>query len=593
MLSTDARAIAMDLLRPPPGYRLDRAVLTTYSLDLEALLALPLAVLAHADASINELLEDPLLLITALREAGNRISVFVDENGIAIPRAARPLYAMLESSVHPVRAPNGGAFHPKVWLARFTDEHEAPLLRVAVLSRNLTFDRSWDVALTSDGEPAARRRSSHSRDLGEFVRALPGFATQSVPPELKSAIGKLAGEAERTRFPSPDDFDDPIGFHALGLEPVRKKSWRPVLHGTRLLAIAPFANRTALDALAKTTDGEIGLISCQEALDAIPSDALEEWDPIFVLSDAAIAEAEDEGSQRPSGLHAKLVAIENGRDVSWLLGSANLTAAAYLGRNVEMMASVVGLRRRSGIDQFLDAGFRDLCEPYRRNNDGAREPEVESAGALLQQARQSLADANLEVACRQSEEHWEWVVNGEVSLPNGVEADFWPVSLPEAQARRLELPSTWPLPITRLTTFVAFRLRFPGVSVDDVRFTLKLPAHGMPEGRVAQVLRTLIDSPERFLQFLRALLGGLDGLVGWVGHNGEGPESQRWDIGWSPQTLLEDLLRAASRDPARLEPVRRLIRDLRQTEEGREIVPDDLFALWSVVDEAARREGSP
>jgi len=140
---------------------------------------------------------------------------------------------------------------------------------------------------------------------------------------------------------------------------------------------------------------------------------------------------------------------------------------------------------------------------------------------------------------------------------------------------------------------VAFRLRFPGVSVDDVRFTLKLPAHGMPEGRVAQVLRTLIDSPERFLQFLRALLGGLDGLVGWVGHNGEGPESQRWDIGWSPQTLLEDLLRAASRDPARLEPVRRLIRDLRQTEEGREIVPDDLFALWSVVDEAARREGSP
>ena len=168
MLSTDARAIAMDLLRPPPGYRLDRAVLTTYSLDLEALLALPLAVLAHADSSINELLEDPLLLIQALREAGDRISVFVDEAGIGIPRAARPLYAMLESSVHPVRAPNGGVFHPKVWLARFNHDVDEPLLRIAVLSRNLTFDRSWDIALTSDGQPAAKRRSSHSRDLGDF-----------------------------------------------------------------------------------------------------------------------------------------------------------------------------------------------------------------------------------------------------------------------------------------------------------------------------------------------------------------------------------------------------------------------------------------
>ena len=45
---------------------------------------------------------------------------FVDEKGIAIPRGARSLYSMLESSVHPVRAPNRGAFHPKVWVARFT-----------------------------------------------------------------------------------------------------------------------------------------------------------------------------------------------------------------------------------------------------------------------------------------------------------------------------------------------------------------------------------------------------------------------------------------------------------------------------------------
>ncbi|WP_435106694.1 hypothetical protein [Arhodomonas sp. AD133] len=80
MLSPDARAVATDILRPPAGYRLDRTVMTTYSLDLEVLLALPLAVLAQADGGVEELLEDPLLLLEALREASDRVHVFVDVN---------------------------------------------------------------------------------------------------------------------------------------------------------------------------------------------------------------------------------------------------------------------------------------------------------------------------------------------------------------------------------------------------------------------------------------------------------------------------------------------------------------------------------
>ncbi|MDH1214501.1 hypothetical protein N5C38_26175, partial [Pseudomonas chengduensis] len=79
----------MDLLKPPPGYRLERTVLTTYSLDLEVLLALPLAVLAQTDAGVEQLLLDPLVLLEAIREAGERIQVFVDEAGIAVPANSR------------------------------------------------------------------------------------------------------------------------------------------------------------------------------------------------------------------------------------------------------------------------------------------------------------------------------------------------------------------------------------------------------------------------------------------------------------------------------------------------------------------------
>jgi hypothetical protein len=42
-LDPNVRRIYLDELRPPPGYVVDRAIGTTYSLDLLALLAVPLS----------------------------------------------------------------------------------------------------------------------------------------------------------------------------------------------------------------------------------------------------------------------------------------------------------------------------------------------------------------------------------------------------------------------------------------------------------------------------------------------------------------------------------------------------------------------
>ena len=228
MLLPDSRTVAFELIRPPSGYRLDLAVLTTYTLDLEALLVLPLSVLAHPDGGLEELLADPLRLHQAIRDAGDRVHAFVDETGIGIPRGARPLYSMLESSVHAVRAPNGGSFHPKVWVARFTAdagdaedaEDEAPpdLLRVTILSRNLAFDRSWDVALASEASPRdIKRRLGASRPLGDFLSALPQLTTTPMDKDVAVRVQGLADQVARAAFPAPDGFDSPIRFHALGL----------------------------------------------------------------------------------------------------------------------------------------------------------------------------------------------------------------------------------------------------------------------------------------------------------------------------------------------------------------------------------------
>ena len=662
MLAPDSRRTAFELIRAPVGYRLDFAVLTTYTLDLEALLALPLSVVAHPDGGLEELLAEPLRLHQAVREAGDRVHAFVDEKGIAIPGRARPLYAMLESSVHAVRAPSGGAFHPKVWVARFTAvDAEAPspnaepadtrgaaddLLRVAVLSRNLTFDRSWDVALASEAPLRSRRRVAASRPLGEFLRELPALASLPLPEDVAERVQALADQVVRCAFPAPEGFDSPVTFHALGLSS-RRRAWKPPSSGYRALAMAPFVNRTGLDAVRALSGDDRMLVSRQEELDKLSAGALAGWDTVLVLADAAQGEAEDAAPDRddglqgspagddvrtpgparlddspeagagalPSGLHAKVVAIEHGHNVTWYVGSANLTAAALGGRNVEMMASVTGRKGRKGgatghgIDRFLDggpqdragvarqprrhaAGFRQLCVPYERTAAAAEDPHVTAARERLEAVRDALVDADLRVTCTAGGDLWILAVEGGAALPEGdVKVVTWPVSVAEGDARPLDGSPSWKLSVPRLTAFIAFRLHVPVPGVDDVRLTLRLPAAGMPGDRIHQILRSLLDSPEKFLRFLRALLGGLDAVLAWTG-DADADEAPVWGIGVGGETLLDDLVRAASRDPGRLEPVRRLIDDLSgaEADDGRRIVPDVLLDIWNAVEEALARE---
>jgi len=595
MLSPEARTVATEILRPPAGYSLDYAAITTYSLDLDVILALPLAVMAQSEQSVEDLLADPMLTLEALREAGKRLDIFVDQASIAVPHTNRELYTLLEDCVHPARAVNGGAFHPKLWVVRFASEsEEGPLIRVAVLTRNLTYDRSWDTALVTEAIPGPKGALEESEALGRLLRSLPGSAVHSLDLARTQLLEEMAEQVERTAFPAPDRFKNPVYFEAFGVEAGITAPWHPWERGQDVLAIAPFVNHTGLDQLVAFSAGNRTLISRREALDDLSEDALAPWNEIMVLSDAAIDEPED-NTGPASDLHAKMIALEHGNRVTWYLGSANFTSAAYTGRNVELIASINGPANERaktygyGITQFRESGFLNLCEKYRRAEKPPEAEALKSARERLERARISLAQSSLVIACERDrsddEADWRWTVNGQTDIPEGVSIKAWPVSVREEQARSFQPPVSWPLPMSRLTAFVAFRISVEA-DVDDVLFVLKLPATGMPDGRVSHILRGLIDTPERFLQFLRALLGGLEGMTDWATAESGGAWKGDWGAGLDGETLLEDLVRAAARDPERLEPIRRLIADLRSTPEGQGIVPDDLFAIWEVIDGA-------
>ena len=153
MLAPDTRELLLDALRPLPGHSLDHAIATTFNLDLETALTVPLA---FAGFQFDEQ-SDPVEVMQALRGMSGRMDVFCQAGAIHATKWPSDLVALLEDVVHPVRRPSaGGIFHPKTWVLRFLDQSHAPSYRLLVLSRNLAASRNWDTILRLDGKPQPR-----------------------------------------------------------------------------------------------------------------------------------------------------------------------------------------------------------------------------------------------------------------------------------------------------------------------------------------------------------------------------------------------------------------------------------------------------
>src|SRR5581483_12522935 len=186
MLDPADRTVFTEALRAPVGFRVDQVIATTYTLDLVALLTLPLSFTLASGDGINEAGRvDPVALLEALRRHAGRISVFCQAGCISAPRRGQLLFGYLEQSVIETKARrNGGVFHPKVAIVRYAADTRDPAdgleqpdpkavkYRFLCGTRNLTFDRSWDTMLSLDGELMRDRPQviRSNKPLSAFVR---------------------------------------------------------------------------------------------------------------------------------------------------------------------------------------------------------------------------------------------------------------------------------------------------------------------------------------------------------------------------------------------------------------------------------------
>ncbi len=583
MLDPNHRSLFTTLLTPPPGMIFDSGLTTTYTLDPLSLLTVPLHLAWLASGEDRSLLLDGIRLLEALQRVSSNLTVYAQRGRMQAPSQAHALYGLLESAIVEVRAPRGGAFHPKVWVLRFVrPDSDEVLLRLAILSRNLTGDRSWDLALTLEGQPRGSYVAAN-RELGELIAKLPSFAAREVSPERTAQAEQLADELRRTPFQVPEPWET-VAFHTFG---IGKRTWTPP-PSDDLAIISPFVTSGALKALMASSDNPMVLVSRPDQLAALDPAVRAGFRECLVLDEAAETEdGEDPGTRDDVGLHAKAYLARVGWYTHLFVGSANATDAALVaGKNVEVLAELGGRHTKTGrVEALLDkTDFRGVLTPFDPATPiPAQDPDRIAAEHALDEAQAALSDAMLSLRCtREGDDAWRLVMTATTNVVLGeVELLVWPLSLREERAvdgralatgGSLDLGALSAADVTGLVGFVA---ACRGLTR---RFALNLPVTGLPIERDAAILRRVVRNREGFLRYLRLLLGDLSGDLPFVG--GDGTGSGRWERGGAGfESLLEDLVRAFAQDRERLEDVRRVVDRLRG--EG-DVVPTEFLEVWDI-----------
>ena len=385
----------LEALRPPPGWRTDRAILSAYSAEPRVLVSLLLALAGRDDDSGSG---SRVALARTLDELRGRVAFVVQRGRIAAPNAAPRVLALLDRFVREAPWDEGGpagasgrSWHAKLALARLVASNDStapPQWRLWLGSRNFTLDTSWDIALSLETVQPGSSGGQTLEGIEQVAARLAEHADETA--RWKPLISELAQTRwnvprgltlRRIALMLPEDTDR--GFPQSPPE-VR-----------RLLVVAPFLDGGTVRRLRSWTDQTRTLLSTVPELGRLSAQRakpLKGFDLLALPGTREENEAPPDEDSAPldaaldsRGLHAKLLWAEHTGGATLWLGSPNLTQRAWT-RNAEAFAEV-GVRLRGGAQaaKSLHEGletFRNMARPVDPEGLEDETPEDDDHEAL-------------------------------------------------------------------------------------------------------------------------------------------------------------------------------------------------------------------
>ncbi len=531
MLPPDSRTTLLRQLEPPPGAKIEHLVGTTFTLDLESALLPCLALAGSANADKADAVET----VAAIRASIGKVDIFHQVGHIGVPQNRSPLYSLLEDSIHGIGRTKG-LFHPKLWLGAYRGEGGEEIYRLIILSRNLTKDRSWDVALSLDGQ-LTNSRIAGNAPLQNLLDYLLDASATPIDGERRARLTDLGKRLQKVKWELPARATD-IAFHVYGLP--RRTKPTPDFSGYKHLLVSPFLNDAGLQHLTEGRKGPLTVVSRQEALNCLSEDAAESVDTAYVVSaNAGLPGEEDDsstlGSTLLDTLHAKLYAVERSKVAAHLfIGSANATDAAF-NRNVEILVELTGPPKLFGVDALVGGeGFGPILELAEIESDTAETDEEQED---LDRYVRTIAGVSLVATLSRSDDEGATLaVTSEEPLPTfdaDVSLSLSLLTVPSKQEQVLPASPVdvvfGDLKLSDVTAFVVIEAQRGG---RRSRSVVKAELIGDDSGRLDSIVTDQLDGPEAFRRLLALILafGGLptdqDGALGETEGAGTGNWSQ-------------------------------------------------------------------
>ena len=588
-----------NILIPPDSYILDFAVGTTYSLDLDALVGVCIALGLSVESDSN-IMKDPVCLLEGLRRTGDKLALFCEAGQIYLPRKVSVLYTLLEKMVFQVvtKAMKGikyPSFHPKFWLLRYTNKEEV-LYRIVVLSRNLTFDRSWDICFYMDGKLG--EETDKNIPVADFLKYLLKQLPKSEIAKAKQ-IRQLIKELDYVNFETGmKEFYDfefiPSGvpcseggiYSMLDTSLIKGENDRFEKSFHELLVISPFLSKDIIRQFNERSrwieNTEYMLITREMSLERLSPEDCDNF-RIYVLKDEIVdgeaAISDGESDYYKQDIHAKVYMLRKNSNTELYLGSLNASHNAVYG-NIEFMLLLKSKNRYMNIEKLK-------VDIFNGDEDGANNPfkevelpehkklkEVDEAGELNFLIKQ-INRYKFYALVTENRDYYD--VNISVEDYEKPDADIT-LSPIFAQTGEVEFAKNMLFEKLSINSLSEFYVLFICDNAGNkVKRLIKIETEGIPNEREGKVISSIIG--ENFYRYVEFLFGDdyITSALRANSENCQGSLGKSYAFMENMPLLYEKMLKKAATEPESFTEIEKLIRLLPKDS----VVPETFKKLYN------------
>ena len=579
------------------GCKVDFAVGLTYSLNLEAMLTVPLAFgdLGELDNSVKL---SPAFLLEGIRRSSDKIALFCNKGGIHVPSETRTVYSLLESSIFEVQDGNDifSNFHPKIWLVKETDKGGDEWLKLSVMSRNLDFSTCLDICCSIRGH-IEKRRSLRGVEKHKPLKDMLLWLSEYAPKAKADEVCQLAEQldyVDRFKLDTPFQTEDVERNEDEGYDffpfVYGKEEFSAYgnylqkhLPGDRILVVSPFIDITTLSWLTSRKkdynyESKNSILITRK--EYVTQEVFEQFEQVWVPNDTML-----DNTTANVDLHAKMYLTQRltGDDLGYTLylGSANATVNAFK-KNVEFLIRLHYKRTTNDrIKELLEEitsehrfVVMDAPNPEASNTRPSNEKEL-----VLKRAVGCLRKAVIRTSNK------EGFYDIDLSVRGKYDND---IRIRPLQCKGLWQPISNQVLFKELSVHLLSEFYVIRIPSEDsfIELVAKVKTSGMPANRDEAIYQSIVTKKEELLDYVAFMLS--DRPSEFFFEQQMLKENKKYADGAVSNTitmpLYEQLLKTASTNPEQITEVQKFIKKMKQ-----DIVPEELTKILQMFQNVSKQ----